>query len=220
MKAKRNALVVATAVLATLACGQQQRKSSAALVSPSAEALTKHAPDSFRVVFQTGKGRFVVQAIRAWAPAGVDRFYYLASNGYYDAVKFFRVLPDFMAQFGIHGDPEVNSAWEERTIPDDPVRQSNARGMVTFATAGPNTRTVQLFINKADNRRLDAMGFAPIGRVIEGMQVVDSLYQDYGEGSPRGFGPDQGRIRNEGNRYLNREYPRLDSIISARVVPD
>ena len=207
-------------LLATSACGHERTRSSPALLSPSADALAKAAPDSFRVAFQTGKGRFIVQAIRSWAPLGVDRFYYLASNGYYDGVKFFRVLPDFMAQFGIHGDPAVNSAWEERTIPDDSVRQSNVRGTVTFATGGPNTRTVQLFINKADNRRLDALGFAPIGRVIDGMQVVDSLYQDYGEGPPHGFGPDQGRAGREGNRYFSREYPRLDSIVTARVLKD
>ena len=216
---RRSLSLLVLAAIATFAC-RDRHSSSAALLSPNADSLAKHAPDSFRVEFRTGKGLFVVQAIRAWAPLGVDRFYYLATNGYYDGVKFFRVLPDFMAQFGIHGDPAVNSAWEERTIPDDPVKQSNVRGTVTFATGGPNTRSVQLFINKADNRRLDPLGFAPVGRVVEGMHVVDSLYQDYGEGPPRGFGPDQGRMGREGNRYLSREYPRLDSVVTARVLKD
>ena len=220
MKIHRSLWLAALTALA-IACGRDEAETPPppALLSPNADSLAKHAPDSFKVAFETGKGRIVVQAIRAWAPLGVDRFYYLVSHGYYDRVKFFRVLPDFMAQFGIHGDPAVNSAWEDRTIPDDSVRQSNGRGTITFATGGRNTRTVQLFINKADNRRLDALGFAPIGRVVEGMQVVDSLYQDYGEGPPHGFGPDQGRIGRQGNRYLNREYPRLDSIVSARVIP-
>ncbi len=188
--------------------------------APTAEALAQPAPDSFTVAFETTKGRFVVRAVRAWAPLGVDRFYYLASNQYYVGTRFFRNLPNFMAQFGIHGEPEVNEAWKDRNIPDDSVRQSNQRGFVTFAMGGPNTRTTQLFINKRDNRRLDAMGFAPIGHVTQGMDVVDSLYTGYGEGPPMGGGPDQGRIEAEGNRYLARMYPRLDSINSTRVLKE
>lgn len=190
------------------------------LRSPTAEALAQPAPDSFTVAFETTKGRFLVRAVRAWAPLGVDRFHYLASNQYYVGTRFFRNLPNFMAQFGIHGEPEVNDAWRDRTIPDDSVRQSNQRGFVSFAMGGPNTRTTQLFINKRDNRRLDAMGFAPIGQVTEGMDVVDSLYTGYGEGPPMGGGPDQGRIEREGNRYLARMYPQLDSIVSTRVLKD
>lgn len=177
------------------------------------------APDSFRVAFETGKGRFVVQVHRAWAPLGADRFHELVRTGYYDRVKFFRVLPDFIAQFGIQGDPAINSKWE-RAIPDDPVKESNKKGTLTFATGGPNTRTTQLFINTRDNPRLDGMGFSAFGRVVEGMDVVEKLYNGYGEGAPDGAGPDQGRIEREGNAYLNKDFPRLDSIVSARVIKD
>jgi len=210
-------LFVTTAAALTTACN---KPGANGLQSPTAEALAQPAPDSFKVAFETSKGRFVVQAVRAWAPQGVDRFYYLATNKYYDRTKFFRNLPNFMAQFGIHGDPSVNDAWKDRNIPDDSVRQSNQRGFVSFAMGGPNTRTTQLFISKRDNRRLDPMGFAPIGQVIEGIHVVDSLYTGYGEGSPNGSGPDQGRIEREGNRYLTNLYPQLDSIISTHVLKD
>jgi peptidyl-prolyl cis-trans isomerase A (cyclophilin A) len=207
---------LATGFVASVAACDKPAESP--LLTPHADSLAKAAPDSFTVAFETSKGRFVVQSVRAWAPRGVDRFYYLTTNGYYDGAKFFRNLPDFMAQFGIHGDPAVSAAWEDRNIPDDSVVQSNLRGFVSYAMGGPDTRSTQLFINKRDNSRLDAMGFAPIGRVIDGIEVVDSLYTGYGEGPPGGRGPDQGRITSEGNRYLNRFYPRLDSIISARVL--
>ena len=139
--------------------------------------------------------------------------------GYFDDARFFRVLRGFMAQFGLNGDPRVNEAWEPLRIEDDAVKQSNKRRTVTFAMSGPNTRTTQLFINYADNANLDAMGFAPIGEVVDGMTVVDSLYGNYGEGAPDGSGPDQGKIATEGNAYLTREFPRLDFIRRARVVP-
>lgn len=177
------------------------------------------APDSFRVAFVTGKGRFVVQAQRVWAPRGVDRFHELVQRRFFDRAKFFRVLPDFIAQFGIHADPDVSRQWSRRAIPDDPVRESNRKGTVVFATGGPNTRTTQLFINTRDNPRLDAMGFAPIGRVVEGMDVVEALYSGYGEGAPQGAGPLQARIERDGNAYLNRWFPQLDSILSARILP-
>jgi cyclophilin family peptidyl-prolyl cis-trans isomerase len=185
---------------------------------PTPVAATAAAPDSFLVAFQTNKGRIVVQAVRAWAPKGVDRFYALVNDHFYDGVKFFRVLPDFMAQFGISGDPAKAKAWIDRNIPDDPVVQSNRRGFVTYATGGPDTRTTQLFINKRDNPRLDGMGFAPIGKVVAGMDAVDKLYMGYGEGAPGGNGPMQDRIQGEGNKYLNRYFPKLDSIVTARVV--
>lgn len=175
-------------------------------------------PDTFLVAFQTNKGRIVVQTVRAWAPRGADRFYELVNDKFYDGVKFFRVLPDFMAQFGVNGNPSVNAVWKDRTIQDDPVTQSNLRGYVTFATGGPNTRTTQLFISKRDNKRLDGMGFAPFAKVVEGMDVVDSLNMEYGEGAPNGPGPMQDRIQGEGNSYLNRYFPRLDSVITASVV--
>lgn len=176
------------------------------------------APAAFRARFETSKGTFVIEVHREWAPLGADRFYTLVRSGYFDGVRFFRVLAGFMAQFGIHGDPHVTGQWRARSIRDDPVRQSNTRGRVTFATAGPDTRTTQLFINYGDNHRLDQSGFAPIGQVIEGMEVVDRLYSGYGEGVPAGRGPDQGRIELEGNRYLERDFPKLDFIVRARLV--
>jgi len=189
------------------------------LTRPDPAALAAPAPDSFKVAVETSKGNFTILARRDWAPRGVDRFYHLVQLGYFDETRFFRVLRGFMAQFGLHGDPRVNAAWEALRIEDDPVTQSNKSGTVSFATAGPNTRTTQLFINYGDNANLDGMGFAPIGEVVEGMAVVDSLYANYGEGAPDGSGPDQMRITAEGNAYLNRDFPRLDFIRRARVVP-
>lgn len=180
--------------------------------------LTAKAPDVFKVLFETTEGPFVVEITRAWAPNGADRVYNLVSNGYYDRTRFFRVVSGFMTQFGISGDPDVSAAWKTATIEDDPVSQSNVRGTVTFAMRGPNTRTTQLFINTADNIRLDNMGFSPVGRVVEGMEVVDKLFAGYGEGYPRGRGPDQMRIQAEGNGYLDEFFPDLDAIVTARVV--
>jgi peptidyl-prolyl cis-trans isomerase A (cyclophilin A) len=170
------------------------------------------------VRFETTKGAFVVQVHRDWAPRGADRFYNLAKAGFFDDVRFFRVISGFMVQFGIHGEPAVAAAWREAQIPDDPVKQTNTRGRITFATAGPDTRTTQVFINFKDNPRLDGMGFAPFGEVVEGMSVVDSLFAGYGEGRPSGGGPDQGRIQAEGNAYLKREFAKLDSVKAAKVV--
>ncbi len=190
------------------------------LTKPDENALATPAPDSFKVAFETSKGNFTVMAHRDWAPRGVDRFYHLVQLGYFDDARFFRVLSGFMAQFGMSGNPRVTAAWEPLTIADDPVKQNNVRGMVTFAAGGaPNTRGTQLFINYADNRNLDGMGFAPIGQVIEGMSAVDSLYADYGEGAPDGAGPSQERIAAEGNAYLTKNFPKLDFIKSARIVP-
>src|SRR5438093_8110501 len=185
--------------------------------NPSDAGFTQQAPDSFRARFSTTKGDFVIAVHRAWAPHGADRFYNLVRSGYYDGVRFFRVLPGFMAQFGLHGDTAVTAAWRERRIPDDPVRRSNQRGMVTFATAGPGTRTTQVFINYGANDRLDASGFAPFGEVVEGMDVVDKLYGSYGEGAPQGRGPDQMRIHIEGEKYLARQFPNLDKTNKATV---
>ena len=185
--------------------------------NPADPAFATQAPDSFRARFATTKGDFVIAVHRAWAPLGADRFYNLVRSGYYDGLRFFRVMPGFMAQFGIHGDTAVTTAWRERRIPDDPVRRTNVRGMVTFATAGPGTRTTQIFINYGNNDRLDGMGFAPFGQVVEGMEVVDSLYGAYGEGAPRGRGPDQFRLNVEGEKYLARQFPKLDKINKATV---
>jgi peptidyl-prolyl cis-trans isomerase A (cyclophilin A) len=182
-------------------------------------ALKEQAPATFKVNFDTSKGPFEVTVHRDWAPNGADRFYNLVKNGFYDDVRFFRVIPNFMAQFGIHGNPSVMAAWRQAQIKDDPVKQSNKRGYVVFATAGPNTRTTQLFINFGDNTGLDKQGFAPFGQVTKGMDVVDKIYDGYGEGAPRGKGPEQGRLQNEGNAYLTKEFPKLDYIKTATIVP-
>jgi peptidyl-prolyl cis-trans isomerase A (cyclophilin A) len=172
------------------------------------------------VRFETTKGDFVVEVLRDWAPRGADRFYNLVQLGFYDDVAFFRVLGGFVAQFGINGDPEVTRAWRDSTFPDDPVEHSNARGTITFATAGPDTRTTQLFINFGDNSNLDQMGFSPFGQVVEGMEVVDTLYPGYGEGGPRGRGPDQGRAEAEGNAYFKSRFGKLDYVERARVIEE
>jgi peptidyl-prolyl cis-trans isomerase A (cyclophilin A) len=180
--------------------------------------MTKTAPAIFKVKFETSQGDFVVESQREWAPLGVDRFYNLVKNGYYDGICFFRVISGFMAQFGIHGDPKVTAAWRQERIQDDPVKQSNKRGYISYAMAGPSTRTTQLFINYADNSKLDQLGFAPIGRVVEGMDVVDRLYAGYGEGAPQGKGPNQGRLQTEGNAYLTKDFPQLDCIKKATII--
>ena len=180
--------------------------------------LTEKSPESFKVKFETTKGNFTVEVTRSLSPNGADRFYNLARSGYFKDVAFFRVIPGFMCQFGIHGDPKVSAAWRKATIPDDAVKGSNTRGVITFATAGPKTRTTQLFISFGDNNRLDSMGFSPFGKVIEGMDVVDKINGEYGEGAPGGRGPEQGRIQMEGNAYLKKDFPNLDYIKSATVV--
>lgn len=185
---------------------------------PTPKPADPASPDSFRVKFATTKGDFTVDVFRAWAPKGADRFYRLVNEGYFKDVRFFRVLPGFMAQFGMSGDPALNAKMDTQRIADDPVTQSNKRGMLTFATAGPNTRSNQFFINYKDNAMLDGQGFAPIGRVVDGMKAVDALYSGYGEGAPNGAGPDQESIRNKGNEYLRTSFPKLDYIKSATIV--
>jgi len=169
------------------------------------------------VNFDTTQGPFIVEVHRDWSPLGADRFYDLVQQKFFDGDRFFRVLPRFVVQFGINGDPATTKKWDQAKIDDDPVKQSNFRGYLSFATGGPLTRTTQIFINVADNARLDKVGFSPFGKVISGMDVVGRLYSDYGEGAPRGPGPDQKRIESEGNRYLEKEFPKLDYIKSARV---
>jgi peptidyl-prolyl cis-trans isomerase A (cyclophilin A) len=180
-------------------------------------ALNAKAPAVYQAKFDTSKGTFVVEVHRDWAPIGADRFYNLVKNGFYDNARFFRVIEGFMVQFGINGDPKVAAAWRDADIKDDAVKQSNARGTITFATAGPNTRTTQVFINFADNAPLDGQGFAPFGKVVSGMEVVDSLYAGYGEGAPNGNGPDQGRVQGQGNAYLEQDFPKLDFIKAATI---
>jgi peptidyl-prolyl cis-trans isomerase A (cyclophilin A) len=180
--------------------------------------LTAKAPDTFQAQFDTTKGKFTVEVTRSLSPNGADRFYNLVRSGYFKDVAFFRVVPGFMCQFGIHGDPAVSAKWREANIQDDPVKGSNTRGTITFATAGPNTRTTQLFINFANNASLDGQGFSPFGKVISGMDVVDKINSEYGDGAPYGRGPDQGRIQAEGNAYLKKDFPDLDYIKSVTIV--
>jgi cyclophilin family peptidyl-prolyl cis-trans isomerase len=191
--------------------------SNAKLLNPA--ALKSTAPESFKARFETTKGDFVITVTRAWAPNGADRFYDLVKNGYYDNVRFFRVIPGFMVQFGINGDPELNKVWKAANIQDDPVKESNKRGYVTYAKSGaPNSRTTQVFINFGDrNTFLDGQGFSPFGQVTEGMDVVDKINSEYGEGAPQGRGPDQGRVQAEGNAYLEKDFPNLDYVKKATI---
>ena len=182
-------------------------------------ALKEQAPPVYKVEFDTSKGPFVVEVHRDWAPNGADRFYNLVKNGFYDNTRFFRVIEGFMAQFGVNGDPKVSAVWRESRIKDDPVKVSNKRTFVTFATAGPNTRTTQIFISYGDNSNLDSQGFSPFGQVVSGMKVVDSLYSGYGEGAPGGRGPNQTRVQSEGNAYLASSFPNLDYVKKATIVP-
>ena len=176
------------------------------------ETLHAKAPEKFDVKFDTTRGDFVVQVDRAWAPLGADRFYNLVKHEYFTGAAFFRVVPGFIVQFGLSPDPAVNRAWRTANIKDDPVTQTNARGTLTFATAGPNTRTTQLFINYKNNAFLDSQGFAPFGQVVSGMDVVDKIYSGYGER------PDQGAITTQGMSYLEKNFPNLDTIKSATIV--
>lgn len=176
--------------------------------------LTEKAPESFKVEFETTKGKFTIEVTRSLSPKGADRFYNLVRSGYFKDIAFFRVIPGFMAQFGIHGDPAVSAKWREANITDDPVKGSNTRGTISFATAGPNTRTTQLFINFGNNQNLDGMGFSPFGKVIEGMDVVDKINSETGER------PDQGAIQMRGNTYLTASFPNLDYIKSAKLIDD
>jgi cyclophilin family peptidyl-prolyl cis-trans isomerase len=180
-------------------------------LDPGSPQMHATAPATFRARFETSAGNFTVEVTRAWAPLGADRLYNLVRNGFFDGGRFFRVLPGFVVQFGLPADPAVAAKWRTATIPDDPVVQHNTRGTLTFATGGPATRTTQLFINYADNMQLDAMGFSPMGRVVEGMDAVDRIYAGYGER------PDQAMIQMRGNAYLA-QFPRLDSIAHATIV--
>ena len=188
---------------------------SQGLMNPA--ALKEQAPPVYRVTFDTSKGPFVIEVHRDWAPNGADRFYNLVKNGFYDDARFFRVVEGFMVQFGINGNPKVSAVWKEARIKDDPVRISNKRTFVTFATAGPNTRTTQVFISFGDNHNLDSQGFSPFGQVVSGMKVVDSLYNGYGEGAPQGLGPEQGKLQAQGNQYLAERFGLLDYIKKATI---
>jgi peptidyl-prolyl cis-trans isomerase A (cyclophilin A) len=180
---------------------------------PVQSARVGPAPDSFRVAFETSRGNFVVEVKRAWAPKGADRFYDLVAQDFFTENRFFRVLPGFIAQFGVNNDRKVNDAWEAKPLADDPVVQKNVRGTIVFASDGPNSRTHQLFINLKDNGNLDKDGFSPFGRVVEGMSVVDSIYSGYGES------PSYHLIATLGNSYLTRMFPKLDFIKTAKLQP-
>ncbi len=182
----------------------------AALLNPA--ALKAKAPETYSVKFTTSAGDFTVEVTRDWAPRGADRFYNLAKNHFFDGAAFFRYVPNFIVQWGIPANPRVAAVWQNANIPDDPKKVSNTAGTVTFATAGPNTRTTQLFINLRDNPGLDGQGFTPFGKVTEGMDVVRKLYSGYGES------PDQGRIQAQGKAYLDKNFPKLDTIKSTTVV--
>ena len=215
-------------VITTLICLALFLTASAFAEEPTAEKpnpalldaslATEQAPDLYRVKMETTAGNFVIEVHREWAPRGADRFYNLVKIGYYSDVAFFRVLTGFMAQAGFHGNPAVSKVWLNSRIKDDPVTQSNTAGMVTFAMGGPDTRSTQIFVNYGDNSYLDASGFSPFGKVVEGFEAVQELYSGYGEGAPNGKGPGQGKIYRQGNSYLKAEFPELDYITKAAVI--
>ncbi len=202
MRSLRSAALVPVIVLGAMACGKDK---------PRPQVPAGPVPDSFDVALATNKGRIVVRAEKAWAPRGVERFYQLAGEGFFDDNRFFRVLPHFIAQFGASDDLERNKYWEDHPLQDDPQVQKNTRGTVSFAFREPNSRTHQLFINLKDNASLDAQGFVPIGYVVQGMNVADSLYDAYGDD------PKYQLIATQGNRYLARMFPRLDYIEHATL---
>ncbi|MCO4746835.1 MAG: peptidylprolyl isomerase [Proteobacteria bacterium] len=188
-------------------------------LSDKSKAPTDTAPDLYKVKFETTEGEFIVEVHRDWAPIGADHFYNLVQMGYYDDVRFFRNIAGFMVQFGVSGYPEANKVWSENRIQDEPVVQGNQRGIITFAKCGmPNCRSTQVFINHKDNSMLDPQGFSGFGRVVEGMGVVDKLYDCYGEGAPRGMGPSQGLTQSMGNAYLNAGWPNMSSVTKATII--
>lgn len=217
MKMFRRLFVLgAVAALAVSVASAQTPAAKPNLKNPA--SLKEQAPAVYKASFDTSAGTFVVEVHRDWAPKGADRFYNLVKGGFYDNCRFFRVISGFMVQFGINGDPAVQAAWRTANLSDDPVKESNKRGNITFATAGPGTRTTQVFINYGNNASLDSQGFAPFGKVVTGMNVVDKLYADYGEGAPSGKGPNQGMIQQSGNAYLEKSFPKLDYIKAATIV--
>lgn len=212
-------LALALAALAS-ACGSDSgdeaaRSAPNPLLRP--ERFTETAPADYRVRLETSAGDVVIEVHRDWAPLGADRFYNLVNGGFFDDTRVYRVVEGFMAQFGLNGDPYVNQAWKSRFLVDDPVTESNTRGRIAFAKAGVHTRTTEVFISYRDNSPLDEEGFSPFGEVVEGMDVVDAFYADYGDGPPRGEGPYPAMIQARGNAYLDAEFPELTRIIRATV---
>ncbi len=209
-------LRILSVLLLGAACGCATVSNTPALLDPA--LATAQAPDEFTAKLVTTEGTVLVDVVRSWAPHGADRFFNLVQAGYFDGNYFFRTVAGFMSQVGLHGDPAVTAAWGNQSIPDDEVSQSNTRGRVTFAMAGPNTRTTQIFINLKDNVFLDGQGFSPIGEV-RSMKVVDKLWVGYGEArSMGGLGPEQDQIMERGNAYLETEFPKLDQILRATIV--
>ena len=204
----RKILVLAVS-LALAGCSEKE-------APPKPAAKVEKTPDVFQVVFDTSKGKVTIDVHRDWAPIGVDHFYSLIQTGFYDGVRFFRVTHNYV-QFGINGDPATNGLWSTASLPDDKVKQRNVKGTLSFAHLGANSRTTQLFFNMKDNKDLDKQGFAPIGKVIEGMDVVERFYSSYGEMAPRGQGPDPSKIEVQGNGYLDAKFPRLDYINKATI---
>ncbi len=192
------------------------REETPAFHTPRSAAAT--APETFVARFETTRGNFDVRVDRDWAPLGADRFFTLVTSGYYDDVRIYRVVEGFMAEWGLHGDARVTTLWRRYAITDDPVVESNLKGRLSFAAHGPNSRTVQVFVNLDDNPGLDAQGFSPFGEVVEGMDVIESFYAEYGDGPPRGEGPYQARALARGNAYLDVDFPNLDSAVRAYVV--
>jgi cyclophilin family peptidyl-prolyl cis-trans isomerase len=190
-----------------------------ALRDPKNALWNERAPDVYRVRIDTSKGSVVLEVTRTLAPRGADRFYHLVENGFYDDSRFFRVIAGRFAQFGIPGNPAIAGIWRSQSFPDDPVRASNTRGTFAYAMTGPDARTTQIYINTSDQLQQDAQGFAPFGKVVKGMDVVDKLYSGYGERSGSGMrAGKQGRLFEEGNAYLDREFPLLDKLIRARII--
>ena len=216
---RRITTIAAGAALAGLtACGTSEEGGTMGgdmevLMDPAGAEMTQEAPATFRARFETTKGIFVVEVERRLAPRGADRFYNLVRHGYYNGTKLFRVIPGFVVQWGMSGDPALNKEWNQARIQDDPVMTSNEPGTITFAMAGPNTRTTQLFINYKNNAGLDGQGFSPFGRVVEGMEVVESFNAEYGA-TPSN---NQQRIGAEGNAFLDKHFPNLDAILSATI---
>ncbi len=221
------ALLVAASLVG--ACGggepkqeEAQPQEAAPAVDPSSPLLTpgdltEIAPETYRVRFETSVGAIVVQVNKAWSPNGADRFYNLVKNGYYDDTRFYRVVEGFMAQFGLKGVNAIDQAWRDATFPDDPFTQSNRRGTITFAHAGPDTRTTQVFFNFKDNAHLDESGFTPFGEIVEGLDVLDKVYSGYGELPPAGKGPDYATAWVQGNKYLDENFPEMTKVVSATL---
>jgi peptidyl-prolyl cis-trans isomerase A (cyclophilin A) len=217
MRRKAMCFVGVLAATAVVATAQVDLQKIAQLRNPA--ALKEQAPATFRANFDTSAGSFVIEVHREWAPIGADRFYNLVKNGFFDDVRFYRVIPGFMAQFGIHGNPTISAAWRKAVLKDEPAKQSNRRGFVTYANAGANTRSTILFINYRDNAYLDKMpGFAPFGQVVSGMEAADKIHSGYGESQDGGGkGPRQSLLEQQGNAYLTKEFPRLDYIKAATI---